>query len=258
MVVIEAKQKEKAALKEKIPQLLQELIDFLRNGNIVVSEKKTLSDNIRANENKLSKLQKLKADWDRIDESAKIIEAKIKSLDAIITQKSEEKSKLGFFAGKQKKEIKIEIKSSQNELKNLNEKLSLEVEKKAGFQSLVSLNKKINEITIENEQLIKKLETLPNEKTCDTVRKELSSFSKKDIVGKTVQFGEYRLYRESDEYDIEWVVLDVRDGKVLLLTKEAIDLQAFYSGTPTDLRKIQWENSTVRKWLNTTFIQKAF
>ena len=255
---IEAKQKEKAALKEKIPQLLQELIDFLRNGNIVVSEKKTLSDNIRANENKLSKLQKLKADWDRIDESAKIIEAKIKSLDAIITQKSEEKSKLGFFAGKQKKEIKIEIKSSQNELKNLNEKLSLEVEKKAGFQSLVSLNKKINEITIENEQLIKKLETLPNEKTCDTVRKELSSFSKKDIVGKTVQFGEYRLYRESDEYDIEWVVLDVRDGKVLLLTKEAIDLQAFYSGTPTDLRKIQWENSTVRKWLNTTFIQKAF
>ena len=119
---IEAKQKEKAALKEKIPQLLQELIDFLRNGNIVVSEKKTLSDNIRANENKLSKLQKLKADWDRIDESAKIIEAKIKSLEAIITQKSEEKSKLGFFAGKQKKEIKIEIKSSQNELKNLNEK----------------------------------------------------------------------------------------------------------------------------------------
>ena len=56
------------------------------------------------------------------------------------------------------------------------------------------------------------------------------------------------------DQDIEWMVLDVQDGKALLLSKYVIDSRAFN----TSDRNITWKLCMLRTWLNTDFYKKAF
>lgn len=56
------------------------------------------------------------------------------------------------------------------------------------------------------------------------------------------------------DQDIEWMVLDVQDGKALLLSKYVVDSRAFN----TSNRKINWKLCMLRTWLNTDFYVKSF
>ena len=73
-------------------------------------------------------------------------------------------------------------------------------------------------------------------------------------VGDIVTFGSYKQdrYREDGKTPIEWIVLDNTDGKVLLIAKYALDCQKFDSDTNV------WKDSSIRQWLNGTFISSAF
>ena len=66
----------------------------------------------------------------------------------------------------------------------------------------------------------------------------------KTSVGDVLYFGRY------NGEDIAWKVLDVKDGKALLITKDCIDRQP-YNDVPGD---ITWENCSLRKWLNNDFM----
>jgi hypothetical protein len=54
--------------------------------------------------------------------------------------------------------------------------------------------------------------------------------------------------------DIEWIVLDVQDGKALLLSKYCIDSRVFN----TRKRDISWKLCILRTWLNADFYNSAF
>ena len=54
--------------------------------------------------------------------------------------------------------------------------------------------------------------------------------------------------------DIEWMVLEIKDGKALLLSKYVIDARAFNS-TKTDT---SWKKCSLRSWLNGSFYNYAF
>ena len=54
--------------------------------------------------------------------------------------------------------------------------------------------------------------------------------------------------------DIEWLVLEVKDGKALVISKYALDCKQ-YNTSYTD---VTWETCTLRKWLNNDFINAAF
>ena len=74
--------------------------------------------------------------------------------------------------------------------------------------------------------------------------------------GDTVVFGNYYYdYKyPKDKMPIEWVVLDVRDGRALIISKYALMNYPYldHSGTCT------WETSSVREWLNNDFYKEAF
>ena len=74
-------------------------------------------------------------------------------------------------------------------------------------------------------------------------------------VGDIVTFGSYEQDNKTAEKEpIEWIVLD-RDGtKLLLLSRYCLDSVAFNSKKGD----VKWEDSSLRKWLNTTFLKKAF
>lgn len=79
----------------------------------------------------------------------------------------------------------------------------------------------------------------------------------KDIkVGNYIKFGAYEQDNNTSngKEDVEWLVLEVKDGKALVISKYALDCKP-YNTSYTD---VTWENCTLRRWLNNDFINAAF
>ena len=73
--------------------------------------------------------------------------------------------------------------------------------------------------------------------------------------GDIVNFGRYPQTAEgTDQTPIEWIVLDVQDGKALLLSKYGLGARHYH----WKLQDITWKDCTLRAWLNNEFLRKAF
>ncbi len=75
-------------------------------------------------------------------------------------------------------------------------------------------------------------------------------------VGSTVFFGAYEQDNNTSngkEY-IEWRVLAKEDNRILVISEYALDCQQ-YNTSYTD---VTWENCSLRKWMNDTFLNNAF
>ncbi|MBE6772937.1 MAG: hypothetical protein E7544_01810 [Ruminococcaceae bacterium] len=75
-------------------------------------------------------------------------------------------------------------------------------------------------------------------------------------IGSYINFGAYEQDNNSSngKEDIEWLVLEVKDGKALVISKYVLDCKP-YNTSYTD---VTWETCTLRKWLNSNFINSAF
>ena len=76
------------------------------------------------------------------------------------------------------------------------------------------------------------------------------------IKGEYVSFGRYEQDGDSSNGPeaIEWLVLDVQDGKSLLVSRYALDTLPYN----TEYSPVTWETSSIRAWLNGEFIGAAF
>ena len=76
-------------------------------------------------------------------------------------------------------------------------------------------------------------------------------------VGCAVVFGSYEQDFDQTNGDeaLEWIVLDRRDDKVLLLSRYGLDVMQYHDRAYVD---VTWENSFVREWLHQKFYAKAF
>ncbi len=74
--------------------------------------------------------------------------------------------------------------------------------------------------------------------------------------GSLITFGSYEQDNDisNGKEAIEWIVLNKKDNKALLLSRYALDCQQFNS----DRRNTAWENCTLRNWMNESFFQDAF
>lgn len=75
-------------------------------------------------------------------------------------------------------------------------------------------------------------------------------------VGSYINFGAYEQDNNTSngKEDVDWLVLEVKDGKALVISKYALDCQP-YNTSYTD---VTWEACTLRRWLNNDFINAAF
>lgn len=74
-------------------------------------------------------------------------------------------------------------------------------------------------------------------------------------VGEYFMFGKYEQdnNKSNGAEDIEWLVLDVKEEKALVISKYSLDCKVY--GGWVD---ITWEESPLREWLNDDFINSAF
>ena len=70
-----------------------------------------------------------------------------------------------------------------------------------------------------------------------------------------ISFGQYpQTAKGNDKTPIAWIVLEIQDGKALLISKYGLDCQPYHKSK----KKITWEKCTLRAWLNKDFLKKAF
>ena len=73
--------------------------------------------------------------------------------------------------------------------------------------------------------------------------------------GVIVTFGRYpQTEAGDDKTPIEWIVLDIQDGKALLLSKYGLDAGYFHP----NYDGVNWEKCELRGWLNHEFLDAAF
>ena len=72
--------------------------------------------------------------------------------------------------------------------------------------------------------------------------------------GDSVSFGEYEQNGNGKE-QIEWIVLESTDTTVTLISRQVLDCVMYHENKDAPA---YWESSSLREWLNTTFIDTAF
>ncbi|WP_406041275.1 DUF6273 domain-containing protein [Succinimonas sp.] len=74
------------------------------------------------------------------------------------------------------------------------------------------------------------------------------------VPGETVYLGSYPAGNPLVPEDLSWQVLAVQGDQALLITSSCIDARS-YNDT---LKDLTWEESDVRQWLNTSFLEGSF
>lgn len=79
---------------------------------------------------------------------------------------------------------------------------------------------------------------------------------KNAAVGTCVFFGSYEQDNNlsNGQEELEWLVLDVQDGKALVISKYGLDCIPYHSSN----EDITWEDCSLRGWLNNEFLNTAF
>ena len=95
--------------------------------------------------------------------------------------------------------------------------------------------------------------------TFDQLAPEVSSALKElkeASIGDYVLFGSYEQDNDTSngKEDIEWLILDKEDDRILVISRYALDWQPY----DTTFRKITWETCSLREWMNGTFLNEAF
>ena len=80
-------------------------------------------------------------------------------------------------------------------------------------------------------------------------------------VGDTVLFGTYEQDNDfsNGKEEIEWIVLDKMDNQLMVMSRYGLDTQEFYDyDTDQQWDSPIWAETTLRRWLNTDFLNNAF
>ncbi len=106
----------------------------------------------------------------------------------------------------------------------------------------------------EYEEAIAKFEALNGYKDSKDKIRECALL--KIQVGDYISFGSYEQDNDmtNGKEDIEWLVLDKQDNKILVISKYGLDAKPYN----TEYANITWENCTLRSWLNDDFYNTAF
>ena len=175
---------------------------------------------------------------------------------------------LGLFAGKERKRLDGEISEIAAGLKQLELKLDSALKQLGGFESKAAADKALSEARadVSSLQSMINVASIPGSgeynysqalRVLLTKPRVFQLVSKKQPSYKgfvTIKFGRYPQASKNENALIEWLVLKNDGSKALLISKYALDCQQYHTSRIFGT----WENCTLRKWLNGTFISNAF
>ncbi len=127
-------------------------------------------------------------------------------------------------------------------------------------------NSKYNDaVTLMNEgkysEAITAFEELDGYKDSNSKINEIKKICKYEMiknanVGDYIKFGTYEQDNNTanGKEDIEWLILEKTDNRILVISKYALDCKPYN----TTYTAVTWETCSLRKWLNSDFVQNNF
>lgn len=103
--------------------------------------------------------------------------------------------------------------------------------------------------------LLKDISYKDSKEKCAEIKTKYNQIlMRKAAVGDKIAFGTYEQDNDTSNgaEDIEWLVLAKENNKILVISDKALDRQLY------DNADVRWENCSLRKWLNDSFINAAF
>ena len=254
--------------KKKCDELYKEYKAAVKNENSATNKKAEVDKIISLLRVKHDNLIDLKNNWQGIENELLAYNNELKTITSEIVSLNNEKSNLGFFAGKRKKEIAAKITVLEGKQQSLRENIDLLQKKKQGHKTISEVENEISRIIQQIEEQKKILEELSSARSSKEIRDELSGFElgekllkRFDLIqgvekDKYISFGAYEQDNDKSKGKeaIEWLVLEVKDGKALVISKYGLDCKRYNE----EKENITWETCTLRKWLNSEFINTAF
>ena len=264
----EEKKKKAEEEKKKCDELYKEYKAAVRNEKTGAVKKAEANKEIDSLKIIYNNLKNLKDSWQGIEDELFSLNRKLNSIKSEIDSLTNEKSSLGFFAAKRKKEITERMVVLGSDQKSLMDNITSLEKKTQGCNTLSELESKISRTLQQIEEQNKIIEKLSSDRSSQSIRDELCTF---ELGKKLIQRFDYFQNIKEQQYiifgayeqdnktsngkeDIEWLVLEVKDGKALVISKYALDHKP-YNTSETD---VTWETCTLRKWLNNDFINAAF
>ena len=213
-------------------------------------------------EKEKSNINKEREKWS-LDHIAEIIEeanqeirnVEIKEFDSRMEDLQTELEKLsGFFKRKQREEIKKALDALKRQKENLPEPHGLELIME---EPQMPEEPKFYEQPIDSDTPIypkqpKKAPQLKRREFSQRLNGEriLQKIFKQHGIKVLLPFK----FGKLDGKEIEWIELDVKENRILLLSKYALACQPYN----TEYERVTWETCSLRKWLNETFLKEAF
>jgi len=254
--------------RKKCEELLEALKTACRNEKKSMSQKAQAEKSVAKLTRRHQQLLEIRSNWSTIEANVTPYNNEIQTVQEEISRLEKEKASLGLFAGKRKKEVAAEIAKFEEISRVVKQKKADEESKKGGFSSLELLGNELSqteeEICAQNKRIAEISAAANSHKIRDELsnytygRKLLESFNTYFgvviTVGESITFGSYPQTGTGEREEIEWIVLEVKDERALVLSKYALDCKP-YNTNPVD---VTWETCTLRAWLNNEFINTAF
>lgn len=198
-------------------------------------------------------------------------------VDELLVQEKilrEKRSKLGVFAGKEKKQVDDEIASIMTKQRDLLKQIDLQEKSKGKYSAVTEIEHDLNEarkkVSIFEAEIEEEHTNADGALSFDEAwsiylnEQDVSAEVEKIypavsfmpvLLGKTntIRFGRYVQHVNTQPEQIEWKVLARENGRMLVVSKYGLDWKEF------DERTIgTWKTCSLRKWLNEVFINEAF
>ena len=137
------------------------------------------------------------------------------------------------------------------------EKLKNEIKVDQKQEHGVKRNQQVKEEKQKLDKEIKKKQDelkLEKEKIYNNDLKVEPNIEKQYNVGESVWFGTYPQEVDGTEKPIEWIILETKENRMLLISKYILDARKYHEKKKT----VTWEESDIRQWLNNEFYMNAF
>jgi len=132
--------------------------------------------------------------------------------------------------------------------------------------TIAEMNEKSAELEIQFKEIEEKYNIMKEEKEAAILAEEARIAEEKAkkqalseeylSVGDIITYGLYEQdgNGENGLEPIEWKVLDIEDGKALIISEKVLDCRVYN----IEAKKITWEESDMREWLNDIFYNASF
>ena len=235
----------------------------------------TLEEKLSSEKTKINDLIRIQGTFVSTQTKIRALQSELNGVDSQEKQLSEQRSRLGIFAGKEKRRIDEELTGLSKKKSSLTTQISQLLDGLGGYTALADVERDLNEAKNSAADLEAQIESARAnadydysfEEACNIYLREADMAAEIDKIypalrnidamrGKsdTIWFGRYVQEKNGSPEAIEWRVLARENGRMLVISKYGLDCQPYNTSNTS----VTWGTCSLRKWLNGTFLNSAF